>query len=87
MSSQRRINQVSAGTPASSLNQFDVDVIDLQNLEALISEQQQRDQENPDQEPEDPITQTQNAATAKMYIHRLRSQTDFPHSRKNVRNL
>ena len=64
-------NPVSATTQASDANDFDVDLIDMDNLETLIREQQQRDQIAPRNEQEDPVSQTQTAVNTSMYLHRV----------------
>ena len=64
-------NQVSAETQGSTVSEFNIDLIDMENLELLLHEQQQRDQANPRQEQDDMISQTQTAATSNMYLHRL----------------
>ena len=71
MMSQPNINTVSVPTPASTGDEFNVDLIDLDSLETLIQAQQQKDLAAPRQEPEDLVSQTQSAVNTNMYLHRL----------------
>jgi hypothetical protein len=64
------INPVST-TQTSPVNPFDVDIIDMDNLASLISEQQQRDSDFPIEEQEAHIGTTQESLTADMYVHRI----------------
>jgi hypothetical protein len=64
------INPVST-TQKSPVNPFDVDIIDMDNLASLISEQQQRDSDFPIEEQEAHIGTTQESLTADMYVHRI----------------
>jgi len=77
MTSRTNQNQVSASTQGSGPNPFAVDLIDLDNLDALIQEQQQRDGENPEQETEEPISQSQSATNANMHIFRVEVKRIF----------
>ena len=63
-------NQISSSDKTMT-NQFDVDVIDLDSIDVLISEQQQRDSTLQVQDSNDLISQTQNAANATIYIYRI----------------
>lgn len=69
--SQPDANPVSASAQTSPANEFNVDLIDLDNLETLIQEQQQRDLAAPRHEHADPVSQTQSAVNTNMYLHRL----------------
>ena len=70
-------NNFSASSQASSENQFTVDMIDLENLETLIQEQQQRDGNPPEQGTTDIISPTQNAVSASMHVLRIEVKRIF----------
>ena len=71
MMDQSDVNKVSAETQTTTENRFDVEIIDMENLESLIQEQQQRDQLVQEQVSGDHVSQTQAAVHTNMYIHRL----------------
>ena len=77
--SQQNPNQVSASTQSSNSNQqFAVDMIDLETLETLIQEQQQRDSSMiSDQDIVDSISQTQNAVSASIHVFRVEMKRIF----------
>lgn len=69
--SQPNAKPVSANTQASTANDFNIDLIDMDNFETLIQEQQQRVLAEPRHQQEDPVSQTQNAVNTNMCLHRL----------------
>lgn len=77
MMSQANTNQVSASTQTNGTNSFNVDMIDLDNLELIIQEQQQRDSETQvlDEEASTPLTQ--NAVATNMHVFRIEVKRIF----------
>ena len=71
MMSQPNANPVRATPQACSTNEFDFDLIDMDNLESLVQEQQQRDQAVSRTEQDELLSQALTAVNRNIYIHRV----------------
>jgi len=71
MMSQPNANPVRATPQACSTNEFDFDLIDMDNLESLVQEQQQRDQVVSRTEQDELLSQALTAVNRNIYIHRV----------------
>mmetsp|Transcript_28026 Transcript_28026/g.40116 ORF Transcript_28026/g.40116 Transcript_28026/m.40116 type:complete len:732 (-) Transcript_28026:478-2673(-) len=88
MMDQPTPNPISATTQVSANNTLNVDLIDMESLETLIQEQQKRDQASflgPSHD--ESISQTQTAANANMYIHRIDVKRIFKTPEKTCETL